>query len=92
MKPYKLTQEGQASKEFYESQEATIQTQKVVIDDLAKLVANIAARIDAADLPNRITFTYTLTNWRKLSTLVADIIILIKNYKNGIKSTGKLLG
>lgn len=51
---------------------------KLDIDKLASKVAAIASEIDKADLPNRISFGYVLTNWRKLANLIATIISILK--------------
>jgi hypothetical protein len=65
---------------------------KLDLDRTANLIATIATLIDSADLPNKINFGYVLTNWKKLSTLIASIVKAIKQYKNGLRSNPELLG
>lgn len=52
---------------------------KVDVDRLANKVSRVANEIDKADLPNRISFGYVLSNWRKLANLIASIISIIKD-------------
>ena len=65
---------------------------KLDLDRTANLVSTISTLIDSADLPNKITFGYAITNWKKLSSLIASIVKAIKQYKNGLRSDAGLLG
>jgi hypothetical protein len=65
---------------------------KLDLDRTANLISTIATLIDSADLPNKITFGYALTNWKKLSNLIASIVKAIKQYKNGLRSNPEFLG
>ncbi len=64
---------------------------KLDLDRTANLISTIATLIDSADLPNKINFTYAISNWRKLSNLIASIVKAIKQYKNGLRSDAGLL-
>lgn len=64
---------------------------KLDLDRTANLVSTISTLIDSADLPNKINFGYVLSNWRKLSNLIASIVKAIKQYKNGLRSDAGLL-
>jgi hypothetical protein len=63
------------------SQTSLLMQREIQVDKLANLVASIAVKIDETNLPNKFTFSYVVSNWRKLSGLIADIVKLIKNYK-----------
>lgn len=64
---------------------------KLDLDRTANLISTIATLIDSADLPNKINFTYVISNWRKLSNLTSSIVKAIKQYKNGLRSDAGLL-
>ena len=52
---------------------------KISLDAAFNLIAAISSIIASQDLPNKITFSYVLRNWRALANMIAAIVKTIKD-------------